>query len=92
MARDAALDAFTKMDASGDKSISVTELCRWVDPHGRLIACDRLGAIDPSSLLKEFTVDELKLHHVQNQEFIAKMKAEQSQKRASRAVPLAARH
>jgi len=41
MARSAAVDAFTKMDRSGDKSISVSELCRWIDPHGRLVAAGR---------------------------------------------------
>lgn len=41
MARAAAIEAFEKMDTSGDRSISVTELCRWLDPHGRLIAAGR---------------------------------------------------
>lgn len=34
---------------------------------------DAPGAIDPSSLLKKFTVEELQMHHVQNQEFLRKM-------------------
>jgi Ca2+-binding EF-hand superfamily protein len=41
MARDAAVESFAKIDLCGDKSISVRELCKWVDPHGRLIAAGR---------------------------------------------------
>lgn len=41
MARSAAVEAFQRMDRSGDKSISVSELCRWIDPHGRLVAAGR---------------------------------------------------
>ena len=41
MARDASMEAFGLMDRLGDKSLSVRELCRWLDPHGRLIAAGR---------------------------------------------------
>ena len=41
MARDAAHEAFKMIDKSGDKAIGVAELCRWVDPHGRLVAAGR---------------------------------------------------
>lgn len=41
MARPAALEAFKKMDRSGDGSISVSEMCHWIDPHGRLTAAGR---------------------------------------------------
>jgi hypothetical protein len=44
------------------------------DKVGRLITVDRLGSIEPSSLLEKFTVEELQLHHAQNQEYICKMK------------------
>ena len=32
-----------------------------------------VGAIDPSTLLTKFTLEELQLHHIQNQEFLRKM-------------------
>jgi len=41
MGRDAAVAAFHKIDKTGDKKISVAELCRWLDPHGRLVAAGR---------------------------------------------------
>ena len=41
LARDAAMEAFSMMDKSGDKKILERELCHWLDPHGRLIAAGR---------------------------------------------------
>ena len=38
MVRDAAVDAFRRMDRSGDKSISVQEMQRWLDPHAKLLS------------------------------------------------------
>lgn len=37
MTKDAAIDAFANMDRSGDKSISVMEMQRWLDPHAKLL-------------------------------------------------------
>ncbi len=54
------------------------------DPKGRLITVDRLGKIEPSSLLANFTVEELQLHHAQNQEFICKMKKRANAKHGRR--------
>lgn len=61
-----------------------TTMVTGKDPVGHLIAVDRLGAIKPSELLVDFTVEELQMHHVQNQEFIAKMKEEASEKAGMR--------
>jgi len=44
------------------------------DPNGRLITVDLLGKIPPGDLLDKFTVEELQMHHAQNQEYIIKMK------------------
>jgi len=54
------------------------------DPRGRLITVDRLGHIKPSDLLDKFTVDELQLHHAQNQEYIVKLKRKQNAKTGTR--------
>jgi len=44
LARDAAVQAFLSIDVSGDRSVSASELCRWLDPHGRLISAGRKRA------------------------------------------------
>lgn len=54
------------------------------DPKGRLITVDRLGSIKPSDLLDKFTVEELQLHHAQNQEYICKMKRKANAKSGHR--------
>ena len=41
MGREAAMEAFSQMDRTNDGEISTWELCRWLDPHGRLIAGGR---------------------------------------------------
>jgi Ca2+-binding EF-hand superfamily protein len=55
MGRDGAVAAFGRMDRSGDKSISVGELQRWLDPHSKLAFVPHRrwdGADCPSSPLK----------------------------------------
>ena len=38
MTRDAAREAFGKMDKSGDRAVTIVELQRWLDPHATLMA------------------------------------------------------
>jgi hypothetical protein len=54
------------------------------DPKGRLVTVDRLGSIKPSDLLDKFTVEELQLHHAQNQEYVCKMKRKANAKSGHR--------
>merc|ERR1712146_324236 len=61
-----------------------TTIVSGSDKHGHLIACDRLGAIKPSTVTSDFTIEELEAHHIQNQEFVAKMKEEASKKAGMR--------
>lgn len=35
--RDATTDAFKVIDASGDGTINISEMCRWLDPSGKLL-------------------------------------------------------
>jgi hypothetical protein len=46
--------------------------------------CVCSGNINPSDLMKKFNVDELQMHHTQNQEFLAKMKEELFEKEGKR--------
>ena len=39
--RKAAIKAFSIMDASGDGAVSLSELCKWIDPHNRLLSNSR---------------------------------------------------
>ena len=49
MTRDAAVEAFTKMDRSGDRSISIAELQRWLDPHAKLLTTCAAFRANPTS-------------------------------------------
>ena len=48
--RDAAVSAFARMDRSGDRSISVTEMQHWIDPHMKLLMKQPLPAAVSSPL------------------------------------------
>ena len=61
MVRDAAVAAFRKMDASGDKSISVQEMQRWLDPHAKLLNVTKnanAGATSPGKRRRSITLSQ----------------------------------
>lgn len=58
MVRDAAVGAFRRMDRSGDKSISVQELQRWLDPHAKLLSGGNGAPASPGKRRRSATFAE----------------------------------
>jgi len=62
-----------KLDKRDEFKATWTTVISGRDPMGHLVQVDRLGKIDPSGLLKKFTVEEVQAQHTCNQELRGKM-------------------
>jgi len=63
----------TKLPKRDEFKATWTTVISGRDPLGHLIQVDRLGKIDPGSLLKKFTVEEVQAQHTVNQELRGKI-------------------